>query len=401
MKKWPIKLLGDLCDVEGGNAAPQGDENFKNGTIPFVRMKDLGRPHFTNNLTETDDKLTEASASSNRMKFFDPGCILFPRSGSVALNHRAILGIRACVVSHIGVLQKLRPEITAGYLYLYLTTFDMTALSKKTTGVDSIAFADVKRIPVPVPPLAEQERIVKLLDEADELRKLRAQADKRAAKLLPALFEEMFGDPMSNPQKWPVRPVSSFVEELHGGRSVNPAGADEATGRYRVLKISAVTWGEFKPEESKPVTAGYEPPESHFVRAGDLLFSRANTTELVAATSYVFDTPPNLLLPDKLWRFVWKQPLQIEPRYVWWLFQAASIRRELGQRATGTGGSMKNISKPKVMTLEVPLPTLSLQKEFAQRVIEIRTMEAAQAASRERLEALFQALLHRAFTGEL
>ena len=62
---------------------------------------------------------------------------------------------------------------------------------------------------------------------------------------------------------------------------------------------------------------------------------------------------------------------------------------------------MKNISKPKVMTLEVPLPTLSLQKEFAQRVIEIRTMEAAQAASRERLEALFQALLHRAFTGEL
>jgi type I restriction enzyme S subunit len=206
---------------------------------------------------------------------------------------------------------------------------------------------------------------VKLLDEADELRNLRAQADRRTAALLPALFHEMFGDPMDNPRGWPTHPVSSLVEELQGGRNVNPAGANEASGRFRVLKVSAVTWGEFRPRESKPVPTDYEPPGSHFVRAGDLLFSRANTTELVAATSYVFETPPNLLLPDKLWRFVWKEPRTVEPLFVWWLFQAGSVRRELGQRATGTGGSMKNISKPKVMTLEVPVPPLPLQKEFA------------------------------------
>jgi type I restriction enzyme S subunit len=232
------------------------------------------------------------------------------------------------------------------------------------------------------------------------LRKLRAQADRRTAALIPALFQEMFGDPDDNLRGWARCPVSSFVEELHGGRSVNPSGADEAAGRFRVLKISAVTWGEFNPEESKPVPAIYEPPESHFVRAGDLLFSRANTTELVAATSYVFDTPPNLLLPDKLWRFVWRQPQIVEPLFVWWLFQSPSVRRELGQRATGTGGSMKNISKPKVMSLEVPLPPLPLQKEFAVRVSEIRAMQAEQATSRRRLDDLFQSLLHRAFEGE-
>jgi type I restriction enzyme S subunit len=132
-----------------------------------------------------------------------------------------------------------------------------------------------------------------------------------------------------------------------------------------------------------------------------LLFSRANTTELVAATSYVFDTPPNLLLPDKLWRFVWRQPQVIAPLFVWWLFQAPSVRRELGQRATGTGGSMKNISKPKVLSLEVPLPPLALQTKFAQHVTEIRELEAGQATSRARLDALFQSMLHRAFNGEL
>ena len=62
---------------------------------------------------------------------------------------------------------------------------------------------------------------------------------------------------------------------------------------------------------------------------------------------------------------------------------------------------MKNISKPKVMSLEVPLPPLALQKEFAARVTEIRAIQSEQAASRLRLENLFQSLLYRAFNGEL
>ena len=61
---------------------------------------------------------------------------------------------------------------------------------------DSQFLKQMPSIDIPVPPLAEQERIVKLLDEADELRKLRAQADRRTADLIPALFHEMFGDPL-------------------------------------------------------------------------------------------------------------------------------------------------------------------------------------------------------------
>ncbi len=154
---------------------------------------------------------------------------------------------------------------------------------------------------------AETER-ESLVYEADALRKLRAEADRRMAEVVPALFYEMFGDPARNEKGWEFRPVSSFVADLHGGRSVNPAGSDEAAGPYRVLKISAVTSGDFRPNESKPVAESYMPPEAHFVQAGDLLFSRANTEALVGATSYVFRTPDNLVLPDKLWRFVWREP---------------------------------------------------------------------------------------------
>jgi type I restriction enzyme S subunit len=89
---WKTIPLGNLCEIEGGNAAPQEDKYFEGGTVPFVRMKDLGRHHFTDKLDSTDDLLTGNAVTQLRMKVFDPGCILFPRSGSVALNHRAILG---------------------------------------------------------------------------------------------------------------------------------------------------------------------------------------------------------------------------------------------------------------------------------------------------------------------
>lgn len=378
MKSWPTKLLGELCDVEGGNAAPQGDENFKGGTIPFVRMKDLGRYHFTNNLTETDDKLTEDSVITNRMKIFEPGCILFPRSGSVALNHRAILGIRACIVSHIGVLQNLRPEITPGFLYLHLTTFDMTALSKKTTGVDSIAFADVRRIPVPVPPLAEQERLVKLLDETDELRKLRAQADRRTAALISALFHEMFGDPGTNSKGLPVKPFGELVSNQDGRRKpVKASDRAERQGEYPYYGASGII----------------DYVEKYLFDETALLIAEDGANLLARSTPIAF------LAHGKYWvnnhAHIVTDNGNADLNYLC----AALNLRDLTDYVTGS--AQPKLNQANMNRIPIPVPPPTLQKEFAQRVAEISELEAGQATSRTRLDALFQSMLHRAFNGEL
>jgi type I restriction enzyme S subunit len=399
--RWPTKSLGDLagCGQYGLNAAAMSE-----GTgVRFIRITDITQGGELRQ--EEPAYVPEGTVGLDSYELKD-GDVLIARSGATAGKsyvHRPF-GERAVFA---GYLIRFRPD-TSQVLPRFIGAFLHTPTywrqlnsHKRAVAQPNVNAKQLASLTLPVPPLAEQERVVKLLDQADGLRKLRAQADRRTATLIPAIYQTMFGDPMENPRGWTKYPVSSFVAELHGGRNVNPAGADDTAGRFRVLKISAVTWGEFRPDESKPLPADYEPPASHFVRAGDLLFSRANTTELVGATSYVFQTPANLLLPDKLWRFVWKTPFTVEPLFVWWLFQTASVRHELGQRATGTGGSMKNISKPKVMTLEVPLPPLPLQKEFAQRVADVYEMEAYQAASRRRLDDLFQSMLHRAFTGKL
>ena len=134
---------------------------------------------------------------------------------------------------------------------------------------------------------------------------------------------------------------------------------------------------------------------------GDLLFSRANTTDLVGAVAYVEATPPNVLLPDKLWRFVWREPLLANPLFVWSLFQTTAIRREIGRRATGTSGSMKNISQAKVFGIATILPPLSLQRDFARRVAAVEKLKTAHRASLAEMDALFASLQYRAFRGEL
>jgi len=130
----------------------------------------------------------------------------------------------------------------------------------------------LKELEVPLPSLAEQQRLVRILDEAEALRRLRTQADERAIHIEQSLFQEMFGDPALNPNNWPVVPVSTFVHKFQAGRSVAPAGEESDASNLRIVKVSAVTWGQFASEESKPVPASYTPTPDQFVRAGDMLF---------------------------------------------------------------------------------------------------------------------------------
>lgn len=392
MKRWTTRALGDLCDVEGGNAAPQGGQHFQDGRIPFVRMKDLGREHFTNNLVETADMLTDASVSIGRMKMFEPGCILFPRSGSVALNHRAILGVRACVVSHIGVLRNLHPELLVGYLYYYLTTFDMTALSKKTTGVDSIAFTDVKKIPVPVPPLQDQARIVKLLNEADTVRRLRAQQIEGTNRLVAALFYDMFGDLNPATTTWPVKHLGSMAKIVTGNtpsRSrpdffgdyvdwIKTDNIDAIRGRVRSsaegLSEEGAKVGRLVPSGSVLITC--------IAGTRDRIGDAAVTHQQVALNQQI-----NALVPND----------GVDPAYLCQLVMAS--KREIQQRATGVMTGI--INKSTLASILAICPPSKLQREFGRRAEAVRAIQAEQSSSSDAIDRLFASMLHRAFRGEL
>jgi type I restriction enzyme S subunit len=294
---------------------------------------------------------------------------------------------------------------TLDFRYLYhwvkMDSF-VKDMMNKATGASYPAVSDkiIKESKIPLPSLNEQKRIAAILDKADSLRRKRQQAIQLADEFLRAVFLDLFGDPVTNPKGWETVPVSHFVNEFQGGKSLVEKGDDDFKSKYRVLKISAVTWKTFNPAESKPLPDNYEPNTEHFVKKHDLLFSRANTTELVGATSYVFETPDNLLLPDKIWRFVWKNEIEVSPLFIWHLFWDSGIRYQLGNLATGSGGSMKNISKSKLMQFKVIFPPYELQKKFALKLERIMELQRKMAEKNE-YNLLFNSLSQKAFAGEL
>jgi type I restriction enzyme S subunit len=106
--------------------------------------------------------------------------------------------------------RRIHPSFAVNYLR---SPSVLAAVSNAMAGanlprIGQEALLDIR---IPVPPLVEQERIVGLLDEADALCKRRAEADRRAADLVPALFHEMFGDPDANPMGWPVSGVGDLI----------------------------------------------------------------------------------------------------------------------------------------------------------------------------------------------
>lgn len=404
--EWKTVALGDVAElVRGINFKP--DDVVPTGTpgsVACMRTKNVQAELDLSDVWSVGEQFVRRDD-----QFLQAGDVLVSSANSWNLVGKCCwipeLPGRASFGGFVSVLRPRRAKVEPRFLFRWFSSdriqTTLRSFGQQTTNISNLNTDRCLKLPLPLPPLAEQRRIAVVLDRAEALRAKRRAALAQLDSLTQSLFLDLFGDDGANPKKWPVRAVSDYVREFQGGKSIESESGENVITRNRVLKVSAVTGMKFLAHESKPVPDSYEPPKEHFAKPGDLLFSRANTTELVGAVAYVESTPPNVLLPDKLWRFVWRDPAAIEPLFVWALFQTAALRREIGRRATGTSGSMKNISQEKLFGIHTILPPIPLQREFARRVTAVEALKTAQRASLAELDALFATLQHRAFRGEL
>jgi type I restriction enzyme S subunit len=261
-----------------------------------------------------------------------------------------------------------------------------------------VTIDDVEALEIPVPDLTEQRRVAEQLEQADRLRRMRRYALELSDTFLPAAFLQMFGDPVQNPQGWPVVCVEEMVERFEGGINFSPVSDNASASDWRVLKVSAVSTGDFLPSESKPISPHETFNDSLIVRRGDLIMSRANTVELVGVVCRVRGHPPKVLLPDKLWRIRLPNVAKVDPEFLLQCLSMPSIRHEIAIISSGTSGSMKNISKDDAGSIRIPLPPLLFQQKFAALVERHERLRLVHRESLRQAEHLFQSLLHQAFT---
>ncbi|WP_219605097.1 restriction endonuclease subunit S, partial [Vibrio parahaemolyticus] len=316
------------------------------------------------------------------------------------LNYEATAG---------GFISIVRPKfnkIDERYLYHWVSSpkiqHAIRYCGRQTTNISNLDVERFKELEIPLPPLAEQERIASILDKADAIRRKRQQAIELADDFLRAVFLDMFGDPVENPKGWKVKSLSEGIESISSGWSAKGENYPCDKDNYGVLKISAVTSGKFRPEENKFVYAEDIPEGKTLIypKKGDLLFSRANTRELVAATCIVPADYNNIFLPDKLWN-VKTIDDELLPEFLNYLIWQPRFKETLTSQATGTSGSMLNISKAKFQNTDAIFPPVKIQEKFTSvywKMQEtIQRMEDASIDSRK----IFMSLSQKAFSGEL
>lgn len=305
----------------------------------------------------------------------------------------------------ISVLRAKPSAIDPRYLYRWFSSPKIQAtvrnFGRQTTNISNLDFERCLKLRIPVPEILEQDRIAEILDQADELREKRKHAITLLDELAQSIFLDMFGDPVSNMHRWPVAILGDLLSGITSGRSPICLDRSAGDGEWGVLKLGAITKCVYLPSENKALPPDASPDERHEVRPGDVLFSRKNTRELVAASAFVEETPTRLLLPDLIFRFEIRDDALLGPRYLHRLLIQPSQRRKIQDLAGGSAASMLNISKGRLSRIEIPLPPGSLQREFSERIVMIEQQIKLYHADLWKLDHLFGSLQARAFRNEL
>ena len=194
--------------------------------------------------------------------------------------------------------------------------------------------------------------------------------------------------------------LGDVLLEIQAGRSFQTAEVLARPDELGVLKVSAVTWSDFRPHEAKALNGEYMPDVSHRVRKGDLLISRANTKEFVGAVVLVERDYPFRLLSDKTLRLVIDED-RASKEYLLFALRAPKARRHIELYATGTSDSMRNIAQGVITSVPIDLPPVPEQRRIAARLgtqlAEVETARQAALAQYESSEALLSAIYREAF----
>jgi type I restriction enzyme S subunit len=140
-----------------------------------------------------------------------------------------------------------------------------------------------------------------------------------------------------------------------------------------VLKVSAVSWGKYNPEENKELPDSLSPRPEYEVNPGDFLISRANTAELVAKAVVVpEDTPRKLMMSDKIIRFNFSSLINLD--YIQLINDSSQARAYYAAVAGGTSSSMKNVSREQIRNLVFALPSMNEQNRIVAKVNDLMAL---------------------------
>jgi type I restriction enzyme, S subunit len=417
---WRWDKLGNVARVIGGGTPSTTNPEYWGGDIPWITPADLAKHHAKN--------ISYGSRNISRAGLEHSGAQMLPR-GAVLFSSRAPIGYVAIAANPVATNQGfksfvLSDELEPDFVYYYLLRARelAVALASGTTFLE-ISGKNAARLPIPIPPLEEQRRIVAEIEK--QFTRLDAAIHsfkavrQKIARYRPALLQaasvggqvtdnlsRAAADPDKElpplPPTWRWTTIAELLAEkpLNGisvKGSLSPPGV-------RSLRLSAMSDTGFDYSDIRYLPLDEREVDDLWITEGDFFVARGNgSLRLVGRGTAAQKPPMPTIFPDTMIRL----RLVEEIRETGWLktiWPAPLIRAQIERKVKTTAGIFK-ISQPQVMSIAVPLPPISDQQQIVadvdRRLSVINEVERVVDANLQRAQILRQSILQRAFSGQL
>ena len=342
-----------------------------------------------------------AEAPSRARKLIRAGDILVstvrPNLNAVALVpdklDRQVASTGFCVL-------RAKAKVLPEYIFFFVRSRAFVdGLSALVAGAMYPAVSDSQVLDqeLPLPSIAEQRRIVDILSRAEGIVRLRREAQRKAAEIIPVLFINMFGDPATNPKGWVTAPLGNIAEVVSGvtkGRKFN----GKKTVMVPYLRVANVQAGFLNLTEVKEIEVLPTDVQALKLRQGDVLLTEGGDFDKLGRGALWEYDIPNCIHQNHVFRVRLDNRKALPEFFVSYL--QSNKAKEYFLRSAKRTTNLASINMTQLKSLPVLLPPMELQTIFLERFQSMRSVSSQQSAATAKAEATFNALLGRTFSGQ-
>ena len=389
--------ISDVFDLQMGKTPSRANEEYwMDGDNQWVSIGDLSG--YEKYVEDTKEKITNLAVAESGIKAVPADTVImsFKLSlGKVAITKKPVYTNEAIMA----FLPKCGVSILPDYLYQYFSSIDWSKGTNRAVMGATLNKATLGETEIQIPSMAKQEVIADRLNKIDNLVSLRKQQLAKLDELVKSRFIELFGDPKTNPNRWPISKLSEFCDLQNGYAfksndyltnstvlncrmsNIRPDGGFDA--EYHPKYLPDMFWEKYK---------------DYRLLDGDVIIAMtdmASDPKILGAPTIVRTNGKKFLLNQRVGKLTFFDNTAINNVYLMFVLSQKHIRQQLVKSA---GGSTQiNVGKPAVLGVEFFVPPMKLQEQFAAFVKQTDKSKLAVQQSLDKLELLKKALMQKYF----
>lgn len=378
---WKTARLEDVAQVLGGGTPSRTEKSYFGGHIPWVTPTDVTSLDGLY-IGKAKESITDEGLKNSSTKLMPVGAVLLTSRATIGFT--AVTELPMC--TNQGFVNFIcGEELVPEFLAYWLKTQKAKMIQHAGgTTFKEIARGTLRKFEIAFPSIPEQRRIVDILSRAEGIVRLRREAKQKAAKLIPALFLDMFGDPAMNPKGWPLASLGEHVEitsavktpDLNQDADLPCIGSDSIESHTgKLISLPTV-------RDVQPISGKYR------FKFGDVLYSKIRPYLAKAS-----------LAPCEGYCSADMYPLSCKPTLLADFLLALLLSKSFTVYATAESvrAQMPKLNRQTLFTYQFPVPPIKLQEQFSDHAGVINSIQFQQLAATVTAQATFDALLAHVF----